>query len=137
MADFGDLVQWAEIRLMCPNNPVGTVDLLMVNHHGLDRSNSPALVHGLQPKVAIVNNGERKGVSPAVARTLRRSPDFKDLWQLHYSLTAGVDLNAAEQFIANMQAKDCEGHWIKVAAHRDGSFTVTNTRNKFSKTYKP
>jgi hypothetical protein len=25
--------------------------------------------------------------------------------------------------------------WIKVSAHADGSFTVTNTRNNFSKTY--
>jgi hypothetical protein len=25
--------------------------------------------------------------------------------------------------------------WIKVSAQQDGSFTVTNARNKFSKTY--
>jgi hypothetical protein len=25
--------------------------------------------------------------------------------------------------------------WIKVDAHRDGSFTVTNSRNGFSKAY--
>jgi hypothetical protein len=72
-----------------------------------------------------------------VAKTLRSSPGFQDLWQLHYSLTAGADLNTPEQFIANMQAMDCQGHWIKVSARRDGSFTVTNTRNNFSKTYKP
>jgi beta-lactamase superfamily II metal-dependent hydrolase len=137
MADFGDLLQWAEIKLMCPNNPIGTVDLLMVNHHGLDRSNHPALVHALQPKVGIVNNGERKGISPAVAKTLRSSPGIQDIWQLHYSVTAGPELNAPEQFLANMKAQDCQGHWIKVSARRDGSFTVTNNRNNFSKTYKP
>ncbi len=137
MADFGDLLQWAEIKLMCPNNPIGQVDLYMVNHHGLDRSNSPALVHGLQPKVAIVNNGERKGISPDVARTLRSSPGIQDIWQLHYSVTAGAELNAPEQFVANMKAQDCQGSWIKVSARRDGSFTVTNSRNNFSKTYKP
>lgn len=27
--------------------------------------------------------------------------------------------------------------WIKVSAQQDGSYTVTNTRNSFSKTYKP
>lgn len=27
-------------------------------------------------------------------------------------------------------------YWIKVSAQQDGSFTVSNTRNKFSKTYK-
>ncbi len=137
MADFGDLLQWAEIKLMCPNNPIGQVDLYMVNHHGLDRSNSPALVHGLQPKVAIVNNGERKGVSPEVARTLRSSPGIQDIWQLHYSSSAGAELNAPEQFLANMKAQDCQGSWIKVSARRDGSFTVTNGRNNFAKTYKP
>jgi competence protein ComEC len=137
MADFGDLLQWAEIKLMCPENRIGAVDLYMVNHHGLDRSNAPALVHGLQPKVAIVNNGERKGISPDVAKTLRSSPGIQDIWQLHYSTTAGPDLNSAEQFLANMKAQDCQGQWIKVSARRDGSFTVTNGRNQFSKTYRP
>lgn len=137
MADFGDLLQWAEIKLMCPENRIGAVDLYMVNHHGIDRSNAPALVHGLQPKVAIVNNGERKGISPDVARTLRSSPGIQDIWQLHYSTTAGPDLNAPEQFLANMKAQDCQGQWIKVSARRDGSFIVTNSRNQVSKTYKP
>jgi hypothetical protein len=27
-------------------------------------------------------------------------------------------------------------YWIKVSAQQDGTFTVTNTRNGFSKTYK-
>jgi hypothetical protein len=27
-------------------------------------------------------------------------------------------------------------YWIKVSAQTDGTFTVTNTRNSFSKTYK-
>lgn len=137
MADFGDLLQWAEIQLMCPENPIGVVDLFMVNHHGLDRSNSPAIVHGLQAKVAIVNNGERKGISPEVARTLRSSPGIQDIWQLHYSVTAGPELNAPEQYLANMKGQDCQGQWIKVSANIDGSFVVTNRRNSFAKTYRP
>jgi competence protein ComEC len=137
MADFGDLLQWAEVRLMCPENPIGAVDLLMVNHHGLDRSNHPALIHALQPKAAIVNNGERKGISPEVARTLRSSPGTPDVWQLHHSTLAGPDLNAPEQFNANLKAQDCQGFWIKVSARRDGSFTITNNRNQFAKSYNP
>ena len=137
MADFGDLLKWMEIKLMCPDNPIGAVDLLMVNHHGLDRSNTAALIHGLHPRVAIVNNGERKGISPEVATTLRSSPGIQDIWQLHYSVTAGPELNAPEQFLANLKAQDCQGRWIKVSARRDGSFTVTNTRNTFSKEYRP
>jgi competence protein ComEC len=137
MADFGDLLQWAEVKLMCPENPIGTVDLLMVNHHGLDRSNHPALVHALRPKVAIVNNGERKGISPDVARTLRSSPGIQDIWQLHHSLLAGPELNAPEEFEANLKAQDCQGHWIRISARRDGSFTVTNGRTGFTKSYNP
>ena len=33
-ADFGDLLWNNELALMCPNNPIGTVDLFMVTHHG-------------------------------------------------------------------------------------------------------
>jgi hypothetical protein len=36
-----------------------------------------------------------------------------------------------------MKQQDCQGNWIKVSVRRDSSFTVTNTRNNFSKTYQP
>jgi hypothetical protein len=49
---------------------------------------------------------------------------------------AGPDLNAPEQFLANLKAQDCSGNWIKVSARRDGSFTVTNARSGFSKEYR-
>ena len=60
MLDLADLTWNRERELMCPNNPIGTVDLFMVSHHGNDISNSPALVHALRPKVAIMNNGAKK-----------------------------------------------------------------------------
>jgi hypothetical protein len=66
---------------------------------------------------------------------MRSSPGIQDIWQLHYSATAGPDNNAPEQFLANMKQQDCQGFSIKVSAKRDGSFTVTNMRNNFSKTY--
>jgi competence protein ComEC len=137
MADFADLLQWVEMKLMCPNNPIGKVDLWMASHHGLAFSNSPALVHALGAKATITDNGERKGIAPEVVKTLRSSPGGMDIWQLHYSTTAGAELNAPEDFIANMKQQDCQGFAIKVSARRDGSFTVTNLRNNFSKTYKP
>jgi competence protein ComEC len=137
MADFADLLQWVEMKLMCPNNPIGTVDLWMASHHGLAFSNSPALVHALGAKATITNNGERKGIAPEVVKTMRSSPGGMDIWQLHYSTSAGAELNAPEEFIANMKQQDCQGFAIKVSARRDGSFTVTNLRNNFSKTYKP
>jgi hypothetical protein len=36
-----------------------------------------------------------------------------------------------------MSQQNCQGFSIKISARRDGSFTVTNMRNNFSKTYKP
>ena len=34
--DLGDLLWNKELDLMCPNNPIGTIDLYLVSHHGTD-----------------------------------------------------------------------------------------------------
>jgi beta-lactamase superfamily II metal-dependent hydrolase len=135
LLDLADLLQRVEYKLMVPDNRVGTVDVFMVSHHGFKVSNSRLLVHALRPKVAIMNNGPRKGGEPQVFDVLQGSPGFQDLWQLHFSPAAGRK-NAPVDFIANPDAA-CEAKLIKVSACRDGSFTVTNTRNNFSKTYQP
>jgi len=135
MLDLADLLQMVEYKLMVPNNLVGTVDLFMVSHHGFKKSNSKFLVHSIRPRVAIMNNGQRKGGEPEVLDIIRSSPGFQDLWQLHYS-NSGREKNAPEPFIANLQ-EPCEAKMIKVSARQDGTFTVTNTRNNFSKTYNP
>jgi competence protein ComEC len=84
--------------------------------------------------VVIMNNATRKGGEARVLDTIKSSPGLQDLWQFHFT-TASGDKNAPEQFIAN--PKDpCEAKMITVSAQRDGTFTVTNTRNGFSKTYK-
>ena len=49
MADLGDLTWNKELDLVCPNNLIGTVDLYLTTHHGLDQSNSPAIVEALTP----------------------------------------------------------------------------------------
>jgi competence protein ComEC len=137
MIDLADLLQTQEFALMAPNNLVGTADLFMVSHHGLNRSNNPVLVHALHPKVAIMNNGPRKGGDAITFDTLKASPGLQDTWQLHTSLVpAAKDKNAPADFIANTEEK-CEAKGIKVSVQRDGTFTVTNLRNNFSKTYKP
>jgi len=135
MLDLADLLNTIEYNLMSPNNPIGAVDLFMVSHHGFKISNSQFLVHALRPKVAIMNNGARKGGEPEVLDILKSSAGLQDLWQLHYSIS-GKDKNVSEDFIANLEEK-CEGNLIKVSAQRNGTFTVTNTRNNYSKTYKP
>src|SRR4051794_11875347 len=100
--DLGDLLWNKENDLVCPNNPVGTVDVYFVTHHGLDASGSPALVHAVQPRVAIMQNGTRKGGSVEAIKTMRSSPGFEDLWQLHWSYNAGIELNSPGLFIANI-----------------------------------
>jgi beta-lactamase superfamily II metal-dependent hydrolase len=136
MVDCADLLSWVEYDLMCPKNPVGTIDLFMVSHHGLPFSNAKYFVHPLHPRVAIMNNGPRKGGDPAVLDIVKSSPGLEDLWQLHYSPKGGDAKNAPKDFCANI-TDPCEGKPIHVVVQRDGTFTVTNMRNDFSKTYKP
>ncbi|MEK7406098.1 MAG: MBL fold metallo-hydrolase, partial [Acidobacteriota bacterium] len=120
-ADLADLTWNEELDLVCPNNPIGAVGVYLVNHHGMNSSNAPALVHGLRPRVAIMNNGAKKGGTPEAFQVIRKSPGLEDLWQLHFSLPGGKEHNSPEQAIANPEAA-CQGHWLKLVARRDGSF---------------
>jgi hypothetical protein len=56
---------------------------------------------------------------------------------LHFAVAGGKDNNAPDTFIANTDEMGDQGNWIHVTVHPDGSFTVTNPRNKYSKTYGP
>lgn len=133
--DMGDLTKRKERNLVCPNNLIGTVDLYLTTHHGLDLSNSKAFVDAIHPRVAIMNNGAHKGGSPSAWQIVHDSPGLEDLWQLHYAIDGGKDHNVSEDRIANLGEQD-EGNYIKASAKADGTFTVINTRNKFEKTYK-
>jgi competence protein ComEC len=217
--DLGDLLWNKEHDLMCPNNPIGTIDLYMVSHHGTDPSGSPQLVHALQPRVAVMQNGTRKGAGAQAMPTMRTSPGLEDIWQLHWGYGAGIEQNSAGVFIANMDDNQTianvltapprgggpgrgaapaaapgaggeppavasppfttppappgagapqgqlpagppqgapgpggpggpggsgrgaaaqahtPAYWIKIVAQQDGSFTVSNSRNGYSKTY--
>jgi beta-lactamase superfamily II metal-dependent hydrolase len=157
---LGDLTWNKELALACPRNLLGTVDLFVVTHHGQPVSNAPVLVHALAPRVAIMNNGTRKGGQPDAMKVLFTSPGLEDLWQLHFSLLSGQEYTVPGAFIANVvdeqpaslpiepvaapapgpnaappPAHNGPAFWIKVAARDDGSFTVTNARNGFSKSY--
>ena len=91
LIDLGDLLWNREFDLMCPTNPIGAVDLYIVSHHGTDPSGSKALVHGLEPRVAISQNGTRKGGTLQTAQTLYSSPRFEDHWQMHWSYNVGTE----------------------------------------------
>jgi len=157
---LGDLTWNKESELMCPTNRLGTVDLFIVSHHGQAISNSEVLMHAIAPRVAIMNNGTRKGGQPEAMKVMFSSPGLEDLWQIHFSLLSGQEYTVPGMFIANgvdeqpaampiaatpapapgpgaapPPVHNGAANWIKVSAKEDGAFTVTNARNGFTKTY--
>jgi len=132
--DLGDLTKKKELELACPKNLLGTADLFLVTHHGADLSNPKALVWALHPRVAVFNNGARKGASPAAWQIVHDSPGLENLWQLHYAAQSDRDHNIDPDHIANVK-ENCEGKYFKVTADQDGSFTLTNARTGNQKAY--
>jgi len=132
--DLGDLTKKRELQLACPKNLIGRVDLFVVTHHGSTDSNARALVDALHARVAIMDNGARKGASPDAWQTVHDAPGLQDLWQIHYAMANGKQRNVGADFIANLD-ENCQGKSITVVAEPDGTMTVTNTRTGFNKTY--
>lgn len=132
--DIGDLTWNKELELACPVNKVGTVDLYVTTHHGMDISGPETLVHALRPRVAIMNNGSRKGGSPAAWKVVKSSPGLEDLWQLHFANAGGTEHNVANPFLADLNDTG-EGNYIKVSATKAGAMNVWNSRNKYEKSY--
>src|ERR1700674_1120339 len=158
---LGDLTLNRQFDLMCPNNRLRSVDLDILARHG--NVNSDLLLYPLHPRAAIMNNGTRKGGQPEAMKVLFSSPGLADLWQMHFSLLSGQEYTVPGMFIANLldepqaampvapvalppQAQGQQippapqhngtAYYFKASAQQDGTFTVTNTRNGFSKTYK-
>lgn len=146
--DLGDF-NWAkEIELSCPVNLVGEVSIYQTSRHGaFDDAGSPTHLYAIRPQVVISNNGPRKGlggtspgfteVSTAHFERIAGSPGIEGIWQGHRSLLDPDPAhNTAEEMIANLSDTEaCAGHWILASVSRDGSFTMTNGRNGFSRTY--
>jgi len=122
--------------------------------------NTQPLVHAIESRAAIMNNGLRKGGEPEVMKIIHSAPGLEDLWQLHFSQLSGQEYTVAGMFIANWTdnpmpvipiapmpeikggkhkvpapVHNGTAHWIQVSAHADGSFTIVNDRNGFSKNY--
>lgn len=134
-ADLGDLTWNKEQELMCPAPKLAPVQVYIVTHHGSDQSGAKAMVHALQPRVAIMDNGAKKGGSAEAWNTIHESKGLEDIWQVHYSVDAGEKSNTGEKMIANMTEANDAAYSLKLVAHEDGSFDVTNARNGFTKHY--
>jgi competence protein ComEC len=175
--DFGDLLWDHAMALTCPENLIGTVDVYMVTGHGAEVCSAAPFVQAIHPRVAVMQNGTRKGGDLLSMQTLRSSAGFQDLWQLHWAYKGGLEQNSPAAFVANIEdvatiagvlvppaqapraaappqaggpapppsgpargrgnapPPHVPAYWIKVSAWPDGSFTVSNTRNGFSRSY--
>ncbi|MCH2375347.1 MAG: MBL fold metallo-hydrolase [Planctomycetes bacterium] len=131
--DAADLTWQLEMRLVCPVNLVGTVDVFQVDHHGLNVSNNPVLVGSLQPRVAVMNNGVSKGCATSTVKTLRNTSSIEAVYQLHRNLPIGG--NAPPAYIANAKA-DCQAAHVELTVERLGdSYTVAIPANAHRELY--
>jgi beta-lactamase superfamily II metal-dependent hydrolase len=153
-----DLDWEKEMELVCPINKLGRVTVYQTSRHGaFDGAGAPAFLGAIKPQVVVVNNGPRKrmgqvdnnvqSTNPPGARIapyeknaylrLAKIPGIDGIWQEHLSLLDSDPAhNTSPDMIANTEdTADCRGNWIKASVSHDGKFTVTNSRNGFSKTY--
>ncbi len=153
---LGDLTWNNGIRLVCPVNKIGPLDVFETTHHAMNVEKehggdviasysacSKAEAWGLAPRVAVLNYGPNFHRSdyfgwfggPEGWDRVRAAPGLIDAWQLHYQPQGGKEHNVADEYIANLTPQNCAGHWLKLSAAEDGSFTIANSRTGVTKRY--
>jgi hypothetical protein len=130
--NLGDLIGQPLFKLTCPKTLIGSVYVYEVTHHGGADDANPAIFAAFSPRVAIMNNGLKKGGALGTYKALHQVHGLEDVWQLHRSDTAG-DENFAVERIANLDESTAD--WIKISASEDGSFRVLNGRTARWKSY--
>jgi beta-lactamase superfamily II metal-dependent hydrolase len=134
--NLGDLSWNFQHRLACPVNLLGKVDVFQVTHHGVRDDVLPQQMWAMAPTVAVMNNGPTKGAGAVAVETVLRSPGLEDLWSLHRAVNNDAAHNAQEHLTANLGDTDgCAGAWIRARIDPAGAYTLTNSRNGYSKTY--
>ena len=142
--DCGDLTWNIEKKLVCPVDRIrlsdpkqrqdNVVDLFQVTHHGMDISNHPTLLKTIQPTVAVMDNGPKKGGAPATVKLMVSQPSIKAFYQLHKNAATGAEENTSPDLIAN--SDPVGGQFIKVSVVPDGSkYTVQIGGNGVAKEF--
>lgn len=122
--DGGDMTWNVEKNLVCPRNPIGAVDVYQVNHHGMATSNNPVLVRSLDPRVALINNGPKKGGAAEVYAMLRSLPHIEAVYAVHRNVQTTEKDNPPAEFVANME-ENCQGEFLKLSVDPNGkAYTV-------------
>lgn len=141
--DGGDLTWNLEEKLVTPYNLVGAVDVYQTNHHGLDQSNNPLLVHSLDPIVVVMNNGPRKGGQPGSFAAIRSTRSLQGFYQLHQSFNVPLADNQPDEWVANFgdrvgpEAQKCTAHVIKLSVAPDGkSYTISIPAKGHARTFR-
>jgi competence protein ComEC len=134
--NLGDLSWNFQRELACPVNLLGRVDLFQATHHAVRDDVLPQQMWAMAPAVTVMNNGPAKGAGAVAVETILRSPGLEDLWSLHRALDNDLAHNAQERLTANLGGSDkCAAHWIRARVDAAGTYTLTNSRNGYSKTY--
>ena len=124
-----------EQQLVCPENRIGRIDLYQVTHHGADSSNNPVLVRSIRPRVAVINNGPRKGGAAQTYATLKATPSIEAIFQLHRNVATTPADNAPPEMVANPEAQ-CEGKMVRAEVAPNGRrYTVSVEGRDTSKTF--
>lgn len=132
--NLGDLTFNIQHKLACPQYQLGDVDIFQVPHHGNEVALQLAAV--VNPTVAVLNNGPRKGGSAVGFDALRIIPDLAAIWQLHRALGLDDRHNTEAQMTANLAEENDEAYWIKAVVQADGaSYELINRRNQFAQLY--
>lgn len=136
MLDLADLEAHLSHELVCPVNRIGTVDVYHVNVHGQFKGIAAELAGAIRPTVAIMGNGARKGADPPTWPILRATAGLGDIWQVHYSAAGTKETNPPPDYIANLDQAADGFAMIKITVRGGRTYTVSNTRNGFTKSYK-
>jgi competence protein ComEC len=122
------------MELVCPVNKLGLIDIYIVSHHGWYQSSSLPFLNAIAPRVAIMDNGAKKGGTPSASDIIEKSTRPLDLRQLQFSDEGGPTHNVSPEFIANPDGPD-EGRDLELTAWSNGEFEVLNSRTHKSKHY--